>query len=403
MLTIYFSFSFVNVCVMVWHNNFCTTESKSHKDKGEQLNDQPISSKSNKGGRDDRIKSILLWNSPHRPETLIFGAGRKVFQQHGCEFSNCELVISRRPLFHDFAVDSYDAIVFNIIDDYWTAKLPKPYQRKKNQRYVFFTQESPSALKNYDDVVYKAKFNWTMTYRKNSDIQLFYGRITPKASKVQLWPENNKALLVPTLQRNFTANKTKLVAWMASKCVTHSRREDYVKELRKHLQVDIYGECGKLSCSQHDLVFSHPKCYDMLEYNYKFYLSFENSICEDYVTEKFFNIISRNIVPVVFGGADYSRIAPPHSYIDARKYEPDQLAAYLKILDANDTLYNEYFWWKEYYTVEAGVGQMARRGFCDLCKKLHQDQHYKSYSGRTLLSQWTTRLACPQQIHGLFN
>jgi hypothetical protein len=46
-----------------------------------------------------------------------------------------------------------------------------------------------------------------------------------------------------------------------------------------------------------------------------------------------------SVVPVVYGGANYSRIAPPHSYIDARQFEPKQLANYLKKLDANDTLF----------------------------------------------------------------
>ena len=58
----------------------------------------------------------------------------------------------------------------------------------------------------------------------------------------------------------------------------------------------------------------------MLEQDYKFYLSFENSICVDYVTEKFYNALLFNTVPVVYGGADYSRLAPNMSYINIRNY-----------------------------------------------------------------------------------
>ena len=56
--------------------------------------------------------------------------------------------------------------------------------------------------------------------------------------------------------------------------------------MKKLVDVDIYGKCGKLKCSR----TNETECYLQVEQNYKFYLSFENSVCEDYVTEKFFNV-----------------------------------------------------------------------------------------------------------------
>ena len=59
----------------------------------------------------------------------------------------------------------------------------------------------------------------------------------------------------------------------------------------------------------------------MLERDYKFYLSFENSICPDYVTEKFYNPLLFTTVPIVYGGANYEAIgAPRNSYIDVRNF-----------------------------------------------------------------------------------
>ena len=83
----------------------------------------------------------------------------------------------------------------------------------------------------------------------------------------------------------------------------------------------------------------------MLEKQYKFYLSFENSLCSDYVTEKFFNILKYDVIPVTFNGADMSQIAPPHSYINTMDFKtPKELAKHLKHIAEDDALYASYFW-----------------------------------------------------------
>ena len=61
----------------------------------------------------------------------------------------------------------------------------------------------------------------------------------------------------------------------------------------------------------------------------------------DYVTEKFFMALQRNVVPVVFGGADYASLAPPHSYINALDFDsPEKLAEALILVASDRKLYN---------------------------------------------------------------
>ncbi len=46
------------------------------------------------------------------------------------------------------------------------------------------------------------------------------------------------------------ALKPKLVAWIVSNCDTRSDREDYVRELRKFVHVDVMGGCGGVKCDK---------------------------------------------------------------------------------------------------------------------------------------------------------
>eukprot|EP00091_Calanus_sinicus_P007279 TRINITY_DN18262_c0_g1_i1.p1 TRINITY_DN18262_c0_g1~~TRINITY_DN18262_c0_g1_i1.p1 ORF type:complete len:150 (-),score=29.34 TRINITY_DN18262_c0_g1_i1:34-483(-) len=128
---------------------------------------------------------------------------------------------------------------------------------------------------------------------------------------------------------------------------------------QKFLAVDIYGECGPLSCGTsrnmgHSYRLQDDPCFDMVNRNYRFYLSFENAICQDYVTEKIFNALRLNTIPIVLGGANYTKILPPGSFINAGNFEsPKALAAYLQTVLYNSTLYESYFSWRPFYDIHS--------------------------------------------------
>ena len=101
------------------------------------------------------------------------------------------------------------------------------------------------------------------------------------------------------------------------------RRENLVRELERYLPPDsihIYGNCGNRTCSGKSIE-EKDYCWNMIENNYKFYLSLENSICRDYVTEKMFEALKLDVVPVVLGGADYKNIFPKNSFINMLDYK----------------------------------------------------------------------------------
>lgn len=154
------------------------------------------------------------------------------------------------------------------------------------------------------------------------------------------------------------AKKKGLAVWFVSRCYTPNRREEYVRELSKYIQVDIYGACGTRPdpCKKITNKFARVECVNRLLNIYKFYLAFENSNCQSYITEKYYKlykeetIFTVDIVPIVRGAqlSDYESIAPTqHSFIYAPAYPgPKSLAEYILYLDRNDTAYLEYFNWK---------------------------------------------------------
>ena len=277
-------------------------------------------------------------------------------------------------------------------------RLPNPKLRKPNQKYVMFLMESP-LNDNFPYEKFRNFFNWTMTFRRDSDFYRPYGWIAPKnwdwhyAPREPIpWeeymkqpPNADNADLFDDLSleaihdRIGQKSKKKVIAaWLVSNCHTHSQREQFVEDLQKHLEVDVYGSCGPHNCPQND------KCFEHIADNYMFYLSFENSVCSDYITEKFFTPLTHNILPVVLGGANYSQIAPPHSHINARDFPSAKaLADHLKYLLSNTTAYEEYFEWKKYFKVYGTLDFYMGRAMCQLCEVLNdesQSQKTKVYS-----------------------
>jgi len=314
-------------------------------------------------GKDDGValKSILFWNGIFYLPDFAFGRGRQPFLDAGCKVSTC-MATDDPYLFS--SIDQYDAVLFH-----WPSLCDLPYisSRSQHQQFVMVSDESPQwRFAGWQLPFFEDFFNLTMTYRSDSDIFWRYGFVERLANA----PVTSQQMAAA--KRNNTTNwaqgKSKLAVWFVSHCKTDSRREFYVHVLQKFMHLDVFGRCGKPFCpySQSD------DCYKRVEVDYKFYLSFENSLCRDYVTEKFFNLLERNMVPIVYGAADYENMAPPHSYIDALKYSPSQLADYLHLLDNNDTLYNEYFWWKPYYKSHYDYREMSNLAFCSLCEKLHE-------------------------------
>ena len=257
-----------------------------------------------------------------------------------------------------------------------------PTFRLPHQHWITYLHEAPTRALMFVESPHHSWFNWTLTYSMIGDIIRPYGICLPNREKVANDPSSitdvirrvygKSADSLPWLHRrqlqqndtvNYASGKTGLVYWVVSHCRTESLREKYGAELKRYIHVDIFGYCNKNFLKDKKAGFR----------SHKFYLAFENSICPDYITEKTWHALSGGIVPIVLGGADYKTFLPHHSYIDVKDFSsPKALATYLTKLDRNDTLYNEYFAWRRYYTCRSGIPAQENL-LCELCKFINKN------------------------------
>ncbi|CAL1281013.1 unnamed protein product [Larinioides sclopetarius] len=235
-----------------------------------------------------------------------------------------------------------------------------------------FNKESPSNTRIENIQGINNKIHLLITYRRDSDFYAPYGRI-----------EKRKGTF--TMPR-FNASKRN-VCWLVSNCQTSSSRETYVDQLKNFIDVDIYGTCGTKTCP-YDHAFD---CYKMLAEHCKFYLSFENSICKDYVTEKLYYALMFDMVPVVLGGNDYVRYLPHHSFIDVADFQnPKSLAKYLLETAQDEAKYLSYFKWKETHE----VSYVPYLWLCDLCEMVHKNDVTTLKPHEDVISWWFKEANC---------
>ncbi|CAH2055721.1 unnamed protein product, partial [Iphiclides podalirius] len=296
------------------------------------------------------LKYILLWTQKDYEPLYQLGEGQRAFIKNNCSAINCYVTDDR--YFFDGDVTGFDAVAFNGRNILHMKRHQLPAARSPHQKYIYFNMESAD---NYPvcSEIFDGFFNWTATYKLDSDIPFPYIQIRNRDGAVvgpkrnMKWADNQQA----HEDWSFAHNKSKVAAWFVSHCSSRSGRKGLVWSLQKALRdyglsVDVYGDCGPLKCPRE----AKKTCEDMLERDYFFYLSLENSFAEDYVTEKLLTALQHDTVPIVFGGADYSRFLPPDSYLNAMTMSVSDLALTMAQLTLSQEQYSQYFRWKSLYT-----------------------------------------------------
>ncbi|KAI6655167.1 Alpha-(1,3)-fucosyltransferase 11-like [Oopsacas minuta] len=312
---------------------------------------------------------VLIWWSNLYPDMTDFKQ---------CGKSTC-VVTRDRKIFSDKEFENV-AILFYGSSVNWD-DLPLP---RSTQLWGLLHDESSKNNIELNFIEVLSLFNYTSTFSRYSDVPL-------------------TTMYLPTLNYltepvNYPPSEMQesrgSVLYIHSDCQVPTYRDLYTKELMKHITVDSYGSClnnkefpDYLKSGGNILKFQHEDLYKFIQ-GYKFTLAFENSRCDDYITEKLWRPLHMRSIPIYHGARTVKDWVPAeHSVIYAEDFNnPRELADYLKYLEANETAYEEYFSYKVKVTNQRLINAMNDRiwnyykdgidfieGFnCLMCQKLDE-------------------------------
>nr|XP_049699906.1 alpha-(1,3)-fucosyltransferase C-like isoform X1 [Helicoverpa armigera] len=336
------------------------------------------------------LKYILIWTSNATDPMKNLLVGKHAFLNRKCPLTNC-FVSSDRQLLK--GVENYDVIIFHGKELKYN-KLLLPKSRLPHQKYIFMSMES-SAYYPICHPMYNNYFNWTWTYKLNSDNYYGYIVIRDKEGKAigpkkeMHWMKVEDMNPINDTLKAKLAKKKYAAAWFVSNCRAPSGRNAVAKNLQAELAkfkmtVDIFGLCGKMKCPRG----KSAECRRMIETDYYFYLSFENSMSEDYVTEKLLTALNNYAVPVVFGGANYTRFMPDGIYLTITNDTVSAVAEKMVEIIYDKEKYYEYFKWHNHYSYGDGQEAPETDPYCNLCKLINDDDKFFTTSAYNNFGKW---------------
>ncbi|KAJ0177336.1 hypothetical protein K1T71_007345 [Dendrolimus kikuchii] len=326
------------------------------------------------------MKYILQWTSARNVPFVYMGVGQKTFIEKKCPYTNCFVTADRKYL-GDYT--KFDVIAFSGTEVIHMNRERLPAKRAPHQKYTFTNIESAD---NYPVCSnrFNRYFNWTWTFRLDSEVRWGYMTIRDKyknivgPNKIMQWMKLEDMDPVTEEFKEKLKTKSKAAAWFVSNCYTRSNRAAYVRELQKelkkyNLEIDIYGHCGTKQCSRDN----EDACDSLIKEKYYFYLSFENSFDEDYVTEKLLHALNYNAIPIVYGGANYTRFMPDGIYLNAKQMNVKDLAMRMHELIQSPEEYAQYFKWKNHYSYHRKVESPETDEYCLFCTILNDEEKVK--------------------------
>lgn len=266
--------------------------------------------------------------------------------------TECSITMDRKQL------PNADAVVFHLPDLQWymnATEIVKP----EGQIWVAWSLECEENYPWMKNREFRENFDLWMGYHQDDDILYPYYQ-----------NDYEKRLLNPILP-NKRNNK---VCMFISSSVNQSYRQEYLAELMKYTEVDSYGKLFHNKELPEDV---GVETLLKIASEYKFMISFENAIANDYVTEKFYNPLLVGTVPIYRGAPNIKDFIPgENSFLDVNAFNsPKELAEYIEKCYKDNDVYDHFFEWRKTSILPSFKEKLENiqlSPFCRLCQKVQK-------------------------------
>lgn len=226
-------------------------------------------------------------------------------------------------------LDRAFAVVFHMpgLNEHLSGDLCKP----DGQIWVQWNMEPETKFRWMDNLALDDLFDLRMDYHPEADVVCpYYAGFKPERVATPVDPFGKK-------------NR---VCMLISSGVNQSRREEYLAELMKYTRIDSYGRLfHNTDMGGEDQGWDSKVA---LYSQYKFVIAFENSVLEDYVTEKLYDPLLAGTVPIYLGAPNVEEYLPGDDcVVRADRFDsPKELAQYLERCYTDDEEYLKHYRWR---------------------------------------------------------
>ena len=266
---------------------------------------------------------------------------------------------------------------------------------KPSSKLGFMSLESPAYTKDRFKFLRNVTkhIDFFVSYRKNSTIFYPYGHICTTLEKV---PKT----------RNIGDEKFAMA--MISNC-DNRERINLVKRIKEILGENLYlaGRCFKNPVDNHYVSLKNmtklEKIHSMIK-RHRFFLAFENSACDEYITEKVWRTLNLGVIPIIRAAeeATFKSQLPPNSYVYISKDAAKSKETIKTLIDGID--YAKLTDWSRKDQIESlkqkhqcHKSYSDEMRLCQLCKKLVNQEDFNLPAEN--LAKWWYRDTCDKDYH----